>query len=936
MDKVYRATRGVDVVRESMAPKATISVTLTVKPIYPNRYYMDRVKGDISPTPVRLDSSGELWEQTRWHAALIDIDTRIRGLRELTAAYERGILSPEGIATSYVNYYNNAERAITCLLEYIDPTGDCINRAAIPPSQPCNRGLHGNYEATLDALSKTNNPLYRLLGDGVAHEFLQDAKKFRDKHKDSGYHPTTSELASLAFERRAKCLEDSLEVALSLAKGEANSRSDQCTFWEQARSLEWALAATELKAKLLEREMKESESATEERFENLKQEHTAKMGQQICKMTEQAKEVARLKMKNSKLQKQNQGQAEIDQLQMSVSMQDSAVNRVTDEKQLLAGKVGECETDNDVQATIIANLQDRISELEQALKSSKRITHPGDAATKRPETELKRQQDCGAQLATNTAKTDKCSLSCRRFHDAYIKQNFNDPLAEIVRLIEPFPFNHNPPGSWDAISLQLLKMVDGRKPLIGKLAVAIAFLGFALDKARKDKGQHSYELYDSRLKNLKNFRKILHNAQVDSKALAEAYVKWYNNVEEDIRGYFQVLGVPLALSGQNGHAMNPSVATLEALHRKGSPFRPNLGQSEVVSFLHGARKFRDRRDKDPLSPQFQNVLPDRNYMARQVRVVHEAMHDCLEALKPNEGDRSKSPDTTAYSSKALDTEASSSHALDAQADKLREKEAKLREWEAHLEKRENVLQEEERRLQQERTLQEEKINSEKLARDRPDMSEDLIDMSGDTGFSQDSASHIREFKTDFAGIGQSIKCTRVERAQTLETTRTDERGVVIEGVVERLKRLEEENEKLREGLQVVINAASQGALMSQHEELRQMIIAHRHLHGRTGAEASKMYSNSSDSDKTDLPHLVRWLMADQTHAIVKQRAASHKVTVLEGLYERLQDRLENYIASWSRYEHNTKAFLLDNMRCGSPQRLVLRQIIGQNESDQLP
>ena len=400
--------------------------------------------------------------------------------------HDRIILNPEDTASSYAIYYDKAERAIKCLLGYLELT---INDAYLGPndlSQADTQISQSSHGAVLETISNTNNPLYRLLGNGTVYQFLQDAEGFRNKQRSHAYHPTTSELTALAFESRAKCLEDSFDIALTLAKREANNRYGQDTFWEQARSLQWASATTELEVETLERLMKENERAARQEVDTLRRELAKIIDNQACKITKQDEEIARLKADKARSRGQRQDQGGLDELRAKLSAQNCAVKRLKLDKQVLALKVASYGTDMRAQEVTIKSLRTKMFEHEQALHALRVHTRSLNAATKRLEKKLESQQNIANKLARHVLKVDKISEYWKRLNDTNIKQSFVSPLTEIVRLIQHFPLEDDPPGSWDTISLQLLKMVDGRKPIIGKLAVAIAFMGFALEKARKD------------------------------------------------------------------------------------------------------------------------------------------------------------------------------------------------------------------------------------------------------------------------------------------------------------------------------------------------------------------------------------------------------------------------------------------------------------------
>ena len=349
-----------------------------------------------------------------------------------------------------------------------------------------------------------------------------------------------------------------------------------------------------------------------------------------------------------------------------------------------------------------------------------------------------------------------------------------------------------------------------------------------------------------------------------------------------------------------------TIAMLEALQKKTLPFRKNLGQSEVIIFLHAARKFRASWNKSPLSPNVKGALPSQKSLAQGIRSVHKAMHDFIETLRP----------------KATDD----GELLKVQADGLRKKEAELATREAQLEKREKALGEAEKRQQRERNLQEERTSSEQLSLERFKTSEDLIDLLGDTN---------PEPRGDCTGHSELTNRMTAKTAQTFESNVLDECGLDAgeKRQEEDLKKLEEENAKLRKGLQLVIEANSQLPLIAQHNELRKMILHHRRTQGRAGAEIPDMQHSGSDNDQNELSHLVNWLMVDQTYAIEKQRTEGHKAKILEELYEKLHDRFEECIASKSRDAGNIKAFLLDTEDCGSPHHLMLKRIFLQHKLD---
>ena len=196
-------------------------------------------------------------------------------------------------------------------------------------------------------------------------------------------------------------------------------------------------------------------------------------------------------------------------------------------------------------------------------------------------------------------------------------------------------------------------------------------------------------------------------------------------------------------------------------------------------------------------------------------------------------------------------------------------------------------------------------------------SEDLIDLLGDEDFSQDSA--LKETsRRDTADRKEPTKRTFPEVFQALDMTDTKKRETMsnIEGDDERLRRLKEENTILRDGLEAVIKATGQGPLIAQHVEMRQLIISHRHLYERAGTNDSGLHNNSPDNSQS-LPHLVKWLMADLTHAITKQRAACNQARILENLCETLQDQLAECTASRSRDACDIRACLLETEDCGS-------------------
>ena len=231
--------------------------------------------------------------------------------------------------------------------------------------------------------------------------------------------------------------------------------------------------------------MNEKKLIAQEKFDDLKREQAKIINEQLCEITEQAKELAQLRAQIAQLQSQRQGQAEIDMLRGRLNIYHSAVDERTD-KRTVRGKGENYEADIKALVSIITDLRFRISTQEQALQASRERARSCDALIKRLQMELKGYQAIAARPSAHAVKLEGRSKSGAKVYNNDIKQHFIDPLTEIIGLVEHFSLENDLPDSWDAVSLQLLEMVDGREPIIGKLAVAFAFMGFALDKARND------------------------------------------------------------------------------------------------------------------------------------------------------------------------------------------------------------------------------------------------------------------------------------------------------------------------------------------------------------------------------------------------------------------------------------------------------------------
>ncbi|KAL9102978.1 MAG: hypothetical protein Q9163_001931 [Psora crenata] len=333
--------------------------------------------------------------------------------------------------------------------------------------------------------------------------------------------------------------------------------------------------------------------------------------------------------------------------------------------------------------------------------------------------------------------------------------------------------------------------------------------------------KHNYEQYHSRLKELTIFNKIFYNGQSKPKDLAEAYVYWYNHVEEDIISYFKILNLPISLSDQDR-----SVAVVEALQLRASPFYNYFGRTGIVPLLHAARKFRVIWSKDPIISQA--ALPHRSKVAWQVQNVNRAMREFVKSLIPNESD----------SYTALEKVVNGNSDQGATTREISEKEARLQEWEARLERREKAIIEEESRIQQGRYSQEKKAITEELPENERKTQEDLIDLSEETDFKQNPAAHNWVLSQGFAGTEEQMKPTYEEKAGYLDMSQQSER----------LRRLEEENARLREGFEVIIKASSQIPLFARHGELGHMMKTHQHQHGRHGQEGTEASDLNKDVD----------------------------------------------------------------------------------------
>ena len=97
--------------------------------------------------------------------------------------------------------------------------------------------------------------------------------------------------------------------------------------------------------------------------------------------------------------------------------------------------------------------------------------------------------------------------------------------------------------------------------------------------------------------------------KVQTGRLWPKHVQWYNAVEGEIRSYFHDFNIAIDSGKTKKHEVHISVALLEALHTRTSPFYYNLGQREVLTSLHAARRYCDLWEKDPSNHALSDALP---------------------------------------------------------------------------------------------------------------------------------------------------------------------------------------------------------------------------------------------------------------------------------------------------------------------------------------
>ena len=166
-------------------------------------------------------------------------------------------------AERYVSCYENTERIVLLLFDYLDilvKTGNGVHDSET---------IHG---AILERSSSDQNPLYIFLGQGPAYLFLKDANAFRRRwrnrpRKDTSMLNNTPTSSSMA-EGFGK-IECPLRIALQAVKKEAKRREDGYSTWDLLRNNEIALVMKEEDLYTKERKLEKWEEEGEPRKQKI-------------------------------------------------------------------------------------------------------------------------------------------------------------------------------------------------------------------------------------------------------------------------------------------------------------------------------------------------------------------------------------------------------------------------------------------------------------------------------------------------------------------------------------------------------------------------------------------------------------------------------------------------------------------------------------------